>query len=472
MTTQEMEAIRSKFEKAGQGHVFRFISEVGADGAAKLFDQLDSFDPGEVAALYEELVRGSSEKTKDYSDLEPAPFIAHPDRGGDAELWKSAQARGLAAIRAGKLAAFTVAGGQGTRLGYDGPKGTFPVGPVTGATLFEVFGGKIAAMSRAHGVTIPWLVMTSPINHEATKAFFEKHDWFGLGEENVMLFPQGTMPAIDHDGRLLLSAKDSLSLSPDGHGGSLRALVRSGAIQMLEERGVTTISYFQVDNPLVKVIDPSFIGFHLEAGSEMSSKMIPKAFATEKVGNFCARGGKIEVVEYSDLPVELAEATGEDGTLRFVAGSIAIHLLETEFVKKMGSTRFPMHRADKKIAHLDESGTLVEPTEPNGIKFEMFVFDALPMAANPIVVETLRSIDFSPVKNATGVDSPETCRADQLREWTTWALAAGIEMAVDDSGLPLATFEVQPSYAYDLESFVNRARAEALKGISEGMVLR
>lgn len=473
MTSLNFDSLRARVEAAGQGHVFRFLDELDASGRYRLFAQLEAIDLEELGNLHETLVKGRGDVSKiDFGALEPAPYIAHPENGGDSRDWQVARQRGEAALREGKVAAFTVAGGQGTRLGFDGPKGTFPVLPLSGGTLFEVFAAKIAAAGSDYGVVIPWLVMTSPINHEATLSFFQKHDWFGLGEENVLLFQQGTMPAIDLEGKLFLAEKDSLALSPDGHGGSLRALVRSGAIEYLKERGITVLSYFQVDNPLVKVIDPAFIGFHLEAGSEMSSKMIPKAFPTEKVGNFCLNKGKTCVVEYSDLPEALAESRNADGSLRFVAGSIAIHILDVGFVERMGSARFPMHRADKKIAHVDSSGVIVKPESPNGVKFEMFVFDALPMAENPIVVETLRRDDFSPVKNAEGIDSPQTCREDQLREWASWARAAGIGIETDGSGLPAITFEVQPSYAYDCESFKARAKAEGLKTVEEGKIYK
>ncbi len=473
MTSLDFDAIRGRVEAAGQGQVFQFLDELDESGKERLFGQLAGIDFEELDGLHRTLVRGEGEvEVIDFEALSPAPYIAHPENGGDDGKWAAARGVGEAALRAGKVAAFTVAGGQGTRLGYDGPKGTFPVLPVSGGTLFEVFAAKIAAASRDYGVVIPWLVMTSPINHAATASFFEEHGWFGLGAENVMLFQQGTMPAVDLDGKLFLAEKDSLALSPDGHGGSLRALVRSGAVEFLKERGVTVLSYFQVDNPLVKVIDPVFIGFHLGAGSEMSSKMIPKAFPTEKVGNFCVNRGKTCVVEYSDLPVELAESRNPDGSLRFVAGSIAIHILDVGFVERMGSTRFPMHRADKKIAHLDSGGRVIHPETPNGVKFEMFVFDALPMAENPIVVETLRRDDFSPVKNAEGVDSPQTCRDDQLREWAAWAAAAGVGLEVDESGLPAVTFEVYPTYGYNCDSFCKRASAEGLEKIEAGTILK
>lgn len=248
-------------------------------------------------------------------------------------------------------------------------------------------------------------------------------------------------------------------MSPDGHGGSFRALCRSGAVERLEARGIEVISYFQVDNPLVQVIDPTFIGFHLEERSEMSSKMLPKAYPEEKVGVFVMADGKMSVVEYSDLPQELAERRDAAGELVFRSGSIAIHLMATDFAKRMGGneaggTRLSFHRADKKVVAVDARGAPVTPEAPNGVKFEMFVFDALPFAKNPVVIETRREDEFSPVKNAEGVDSPASCRADQQKQFARWLRAAGVEIETDDRGLPRIALEVSPLFATDERSFV------------------
>ena len=238
------------------------------------------------------------------------------------------------------MAAFLVAGGQGTRLGYDGPKGEYPVTPIKNKPLFQVFAEQLRAYSRDFGKTVPWYVMTSDVNDAPTRAFFKKHDYFGYNPADVFFFQQGMMPAFAMDGRLLLGEKDSLALSPDGHGGSLRALDRSGALADMRSRGVEHLSYFQVDNPLVHCIDPLFLGLHDLTGSEMSSKTIPKAGPLEKVGNFVIGDGVVQVIEYSDLPEELAKQTNPDGTLRFNAGSIAIHALR-RVVRRAAQPRRP-----------------------------------------------------------------------------------------------------------------------------------
>jgi UDP-N-acetylglucosamine/UDP-N-acetylgalactosamine diphosphorylase len=451
------------FRAAGQGHVFAHYDQLSSADQAALLVQAAEIDVSEIARLKAELIDADTAAAVDLSDLSPAPFELRPENGGDAEAWGRALVVGEAALREGRVAGFTVAGGQGTRLGYDGPKGTFPVTPVQKKTLFQVFAEKIAAASKRYDREIPWLIMTSHQNHEATEAFFAEHARFGLGEAQVRFFRQGRMPAVDFEGKILLESKASIAMSPDGHGGSLRALDRSGALDFLAARGIDTISYFQVDNPLIRVIDPAFIGWHIMRGSEMSSKMVPKAYAGEKVGHFCEQRGKLVVVEYSDLPAAIQEETDADGRLRYLAGSIAIHVLDREFVRRLAlggeGVALPFHRANKKITALDATGQIISPSAPNGIKFEMFVFDALPFANNPVVIETRREDDFSPVKNAEGLDSPATCQADQLRQFTRWTNAQGGAVPTDETGLPNVVFEVAPSFGYDEASFADAWRA-------------
>jgi len=276
------------------------------------------------------------------------------------------------------------------------------------------------------------------------------------------------MPAVDFNGKILLETKGRLALSPDGHGGSLRALDRSGAIDLMQREGIDVLSYFQVDNPLVRCVDATFIGWHLLRGSEMSSKMVPKAYAGEKVGHFCQRRGQVLVVEYSDLPAALQAEHNTAGQLRYRAGSIAIHLLDREFIRRMarggdGVAALPFHRADKKIPTLDAAGTPVKPEKPNGVKFELFVFDALPFAKNPVVIETARADDFSPVKNADGVDSPQTCRDDQCRQFARWLKQQGVAISMNETGLPATKLEVSPLFGYDEETFAESWQKLTLK---------
>jgi UDP-N-acetylglucosamine/UDP-N-acetylgalactosamine diphosphorylase len=451
------------FNQAGQGQVFAFWGELDEAGRAALLAQAAEIDLAEVARLSRTLLGAAAAPGVDWTDLAPAPYVPLPENGGDAEAWARAKAAGEEALRAGCVAAFTVAGGQGTRLGFDGPKGTFPVTPVRRKPLFQVFAEKIAAAGRRFGRPLHWFIMTSHANHAATEAFLAEHRCFGLDPARVHFFRQGRMPAVGFTGRILLESKGAIAMSPDGHGGSLRALHRSGALDLMRAEGVETISYFQVDNPLVRCVDPAFIGWHRQNGAAMSAKMVPKAYPEEKLGHFCWQRGRLVVIEYSDLPLAIQrEVDPATGRLRYLAGSIAIHILDREFVRRMAGTAggtgpaLPFHRADKKIATVDATGRLVKPAQPNGVKFEMFVFDALPFAENPVVIETRRADDFSPVKNAEGVDSPQTARDDQLRQFARWLRAAQVPVATDASGRPTAAIEVSPLFACDEETFAER----------------
>lgn len=465
------------FQQAGQGQVFAFFPELSPEAQRRLLDEAAEIDLSEVDRLTRTLLVKGAAAGVNLEGLAPAPYEKRPEHGGDAQAWARAKAAGEEALRAGRVAAFTVAGGQGTRLGYDGPKGTFRVTPVKQKSLFQVFAEKIRAAGLRYGKPLHWFIMTSHANHAATEAFFAENRYFGLDRGRVHFFRQGRMPAVSFDGRILLENKGGIALSPDGHGGSLRALDRSGSLDLMKSEGIDALSYFQVDNPLVRCIDPEFIGWHVLRGSEMSSKMVPKAYAEEKVGHFCTQHGRTVVVEYSDLPIAMQRETDAQGQLRYLAGSIAIHILDREFVRRMARSSdaadaLPFHRADKKIPTVDAQGAAVKPEKPNGVKFEMFVFDALPFAKNPVVIETLRQNDFSPVKNAEGLDSPKTCREDQLRQFGRWLKANGAAVAADASGLPAAAIEVSPLFGYDEDSFADSWRRLAPKPeVRDGLYL-
>ncbi|HEX4794964.1 MAG TPA: UDPGP type 1 family protein [Humisphaera sp.] len=462
-------ALQSKLKSAGQEQVLRFYDQLDAAGRAKLEKQLASQHLDTLKQLAKEYV---THKPQIPLPKEIRPVKAYP-RVPDAKqraLYDQAQQRGRELLKAGKIAAFLVAGGQGTRLGYDGPKGEFPITPIKNKPLFQVFAEQLRAYSRDFGKTIPWYIMTSDVNDAATRDFFKKHNFFGCNPADVFFFEQGMMPAFAMDGKLLLAEKDSLALSPDGHGGSLRALERSGAVADMRKRAVEHLSYFQVDNPLVHCIDPLFLGLHEITGSEMSSKTIPKAGPLEKVGNFVLGDGILQVIEYSDLPDELAKQTNPDGTLRFNAGSIAIHALRVSFIERLnagGQLQLPWHRAEKKVPYVDDKGQPVKPDKPNAIKLEQFVFDAIPLAKNAIVYETDRAEEFSPVKNAQGDDSPATCKRDQIRRAARWLREAGVNIP-DKDGEPNAVLEISPLYATTAQQVKERNVKDRLPIVAAG----
>jgi UDP-N-acetylglucosamine/UDP-N-acetylgalactosamine diphosphorylase len=467
------QAVRRRVAEAGQEQVLRFWDRLTEEGRRRLLAQLAEIDFDELARLIDlHVTRRRPQELP--PDLEPAPFIPLPKTDEDRRSRRRMQDLGEQLLSAGKVAAMVVAGGQGTRLGYDGPKGAFPIGPVSGRTLFAIFADAIHAARHAYGSPIPWYVMTSRANDLATRDFFEAHNYFNLPRSDVKFFVQGMMPAVDLNGKLILSAPDELAWNPDGHGGSIRALERTGMLADMASRGIEHISYFQVDNPLVPPLDPVFIGYHADAGSDMSSKMARKREPKEKLGAFCLSRGRLHVIEYSDLPDALAEARGQDGRLRFEAGSIAIHILARTFVERLGAGgRFalPFHRAEKKIPCVDDEGHTRQGDRPNGIKFETFVFDALPMANSPVVMEIDRAVEFSPVKNATGQDSPATAQRDMIRQAAAWMEEAGVRVPRNRTGQPAWKLEINPLAARTPEELRDLVRRLGIRRISGDLYL-
>ena len=459
---------------AGQEHLLRYIPGLSAEELDSFCNQLAAVNWGQIPELAEKYVLNRPEISIP-DDLTPAKF--YPLKPADAateELYSAADAKGVELLKAGKVCCLTVAGGQGTRLGFDGPKGTYPIGPVSKRTLFSYFAQSIARASEKYGAPVNWYIMTSPINREATENYFRAENFFGLKEENVFFFTQGTMPAFGLDGKLLLSSKSSLALSPDGHGGTLLALRKSGALDKMIADGCEYISYFQVDNPLVPVVDPRFIGLHYLENSEMSAIMLCKTNPYEKLGNFCVSGGRTMIIEYSDLPDELAVKRNADGSLAFVAGSPAIHVLSRTFVEKLtsgGTLQLPWHRADKKIASLDENGTLVTPDSPNGVKLESFIFDALPLAEKVMILEGDRAEVFAPTKNATGVDSAESCREMLTARNARRLVLAGVEIPYTADGKVDAVIELSPRCVLDDADAVALVKESGLKKIFSGQVV-
>ncbi|MFA9479624.1 UTP--glucose-1-phosphate uridylyltransferase [Phycisphaerales bacterium AB-hyl4] len=471
--TERYAAAKQSLEAVDQAHVLQYFDELTDDQQDRLLAQIESVDWPEVHRLIESHVRHKPEfKLPD--NVEPAPWYPNTPPADLEARYRDARAVGEQLIRDGKVAAFVVAGGQGTRLGWDGPKGTFPATPIRKLPLFACFAEYIRKTQSKFGSTVPFYVMTSPINDADTRAFFKDNNYFGLDPANVMIFPQGMMPAIDREtGKVLLADRDELALSPNGHGGSLKALYSSGAIADMQKRGIEHISYIQVDNPIVKVIDPLFLGLHAQDEAQMSSKMLPKAYAKEKLGNFCLVDGKMTVIEYSDLPDALAEARQPDGELRFRAGSIALHAMRVDFVESLnkgGDTvgfNLPFHRAEKKVAYLDSAtGQAVTPDQPNAVKLETFVFDALPMCDTSILYETDRIEEFAPIKNAEGVDSPASSYEIQIERAARWLEAQGVTVPRRDDK-PDATLEISQLTAIEASDLKDVKLPEKISPKSE-----
>ncbi|MCA9307192.1 MAG: UTP--glucose-1-phosphate uridylyltransferase [Phycisphaerales bacterium] len=454
MTMRETEW-RRKAKDVGQEHLFAFWDELTLDQRDMLLAQLASIDLESVPTLVEKYVRNKPDFSPGGASIEPVNDYPN-DHTNPRRAWDRAHyhALGEEMLRRGEVAAFTVAGGQGTRLGYDGPKGCYPGSAVRGRPLFECLSRWLVGAEKRYGHAVPWYIMTSPLNDEATRAFFGEHKNFGLDPANISFFQQGVVPSFDAaSGRILLSDRHVIATNPDGHGGSLKALRASGALADMRGRGVRHISYFQIDNPLARAVDPVFLGLHAHApdsSAQMSSKMVAKTEPGEKVGVFATIGGKVGVIEYSDLPGELASRRRADGSLVFNAGNVAIHALGVEFVEGLSraGAGLPYHRAEKKVPHIDlETGRRIEPSAANGIKLETFVFDAISMCEASLVYETDRVDEFAPIKNASGSDSPESSALLQTERAARWLEAVGVRVPRKADGSPDCVLEIDPARA-------------------------
>jgi len=441
-----------RLHAAGQGHLVAALAHASPEDAEILAAQIAALDLGLLARLIEEFVHHERAEA-------PGGALAPPDaiplaRGPDDEARdRSAREVGEAALRGGRIGLVLLAGGQGTRLGFDGPKGNFPLGPMTGTTLFAHHAAKVAAVRARYDAALPWCILTSPTNDELTRQAFADAHWFGLDPDSVEFVVQGTLPAVDRTtGEILLETPGRLALSPDGHGGLLLALRRSGALDRLAERGIRTLFTFQVDNPLTSIADPLFVGHHLRACADMSNLAVRKHEPNERVGVIARRDGQTVVVEYSDLDDETSSARDANGDLVLWAGNVATHCIELGFARALtdGGLQLPYHRAIKLVPYLDLAGRIVTPEAPNAMKFETFIFDALPMARASITVEIAREEQFSPIKNADGPDSPATCRRDTNRLYARWLEAAGVEVARGADGEPV-DLEIDPRIALDAD---------------------
>jgi len=460
--------IRQKVESAGHSYIFAFWDELSPGQRQRFLVQIARIDFSQLNSLIASLKRKNSRGVS-YGRIEPAPILRLPRTSREEQLHMQRRREGENYIRKERIACLVVAGGQGTRLGFSGPKGTFPIGPVTGRSLFQIHSEKILSLTRRYGARIPWYIMTSPANHDETLRFFGGHHFFGLPEADVIFFQQGTLPAVDDSGRLVLDRKDHIFESPDGHGGVFRALEASGALADMQARGVEQIFYFQVDNPLVQIADPLFLGHHLENRSQMSCKVVAKRSPEERLGVVALRGGRMCVVEYSDLSREDMYARNPDGSLKFWAGSIAIHWIERSFIENLlsGGFRLPYHIAEKPIPCLDEEG---RPDRKNGYKFETFIFDALPLAGKALALETSREQEFAPIKDPQGEDSPERARRLMINLYGRWLEEAGAEVPRDGQGNVIGKVEISPLVALSSED-LKRKYPEGI-AFKDGLVLQ
>ena len=443
---------------AGQSHLVAWWDELNPDEQAALSEQIRGIDFAELQSLAAASAHTQEDNSRAERATGPAALVRQPVSADDKAKWEAARKHGEELLAAGKVGAILVAGGQGTRLGFPHPKGMFPVGPVSENTLFQILCEQLVARSERAGKTIPYYIMTSDATHDETVAFFTDNQNFGLPA--VHFFRQGNMPAVSRqpvDGihRVLLAGKSKIATSPDGHGGILAALDSSGLLQQMAADGIEHLYYHQVDNPTAIVCDPAFIGFHALQNSDLSTRVVEKVTPEERMGVIVEVDGQTQIIEYSELTGDLCRRKDADGNWIFWAGNTAIHCFRRDFLQRLASktNSLPFHLAKKNVPCLDDAGQLTtpdDPDNPNAIKFERFIFDALPSAQNALVVQGDRDREFNPVKNRSGADSPETSRAALIQIARQWLAECGHELDKD------TIVEISPLAALDAGDLKNQ----------------
>ena len=399
----DIEAVKPKLKKYGQEHLLKFYDNLDENKKEKLLEQIENIDFELINSLYDS-TKGNAKK--DNAKIEPIDFI---DKYKLNDKYKYYEEIGKKAIKAGELAVVTMAGGQGTRLGHSGPKGTFDIGLDSHKSLFELLCDSIKEEAKKYDVQIPWFIMTSKENNKDTIEFFKKNKYFGY-EKNIYFFIQGELPMIDTEGKILIGEDGLIKLAADGHGGVYESLVKSNMVNKMKELGCKWVFIGGVDNCLAKMVDPVLMGIAIDKNVTAAGKSVVKANPHEKVGAFCKKNGKPSVVEYSEITDEMAEAVDENGELLYGESHILCNLFSVDAIERMGSNPLPYHIAFKKATYIDKDGNKEVPTSPNAFKFEAFLFDAFGEVDDMAILRVKREEEFAPVKNASGVDSPETAR--------------------------------------------------------------
>lgn len=462
----EDQTLVSKFLEADQGHLFDDWEDLDSTGRRGLLDDLSRIDLGFLQQLVSDHLTSDPESLP-VATPTPPPMIPLDDSGRE-----EAKKLGLESLSRGEVGVMLLAGGVGTRLGHPGPKGSYPLLPLTQMTLFQFFAESLLRRQKEVGTAIPWWIMTSPSNHEETLQYFRDHQFHGLNSSDVIILPQEELPVIDpRRGKILRKGPGKILFSPDGHGGAIRLMQRHA--DLFRQRGIRHVYTHQVDNPLAPIGDPELVGLHQIHGSQFSSKAVAKTDPDEKVGVFCQTGEHLRIIEYSELGNEERNRRDDDGKLSFRAGNVAMHVIDLDFVlgDEAGNTPalpMPFHMAKKSVKHWID-GEWSESETPNSVRFETFIFDVLPLSDQAIVVEASRSLEFAPVKNRDGNDSPETSRLALQMLWADWLEAAGYTLERNEDGSPSRTLEISPKVAVDKDQFI--AAFESLEIPEEGPIL-
>ena len=398
-------AAKQILEKYHQEHVLRCYDSLSQEDKEQLLNDILTIDFKQLEELYaerhKEVAFGSSQ-------IEPIPYM---DKMALSEEEKAEYTQiGEEIIKAGKLAVITMAGGQGTRLGHNGPKGTFDLGLESHKSIFEIHCDTLKRAYEAYNVVIPWYIMTSDENNEATKQFFEENAYFGYPKNAFTFFKQGRLPMLDEAGKILLTEDGKIKQAADGHGGIFEAIRKNGIIYDMKARNIEWVFSSGVDNVLVKMVDPIFIGATVKKEAKAAGTSVAKARPEEKVGIYCKRDGKTSLVEYTEISKEMSEMRNEQGELIFAEANTLCNLFHIDVIEEISKNKLPYHSAHKKATYMNTQGEIVKGETPNAYKFEAFMFDAFETLDNMVILRVKREEEFAPVKNAEGTDSPETAR--------------------------------------------------------------
>lgn len=401
----EYEEAQKKLQKYGQEQVLNRYKYLSDEKKERLINQIKNIDFDQIRELFD--ITHKSVKKID-GEISSINFVDKSKLS--KEEYEKYYNIGSKIIKDGKYAVVTMAGGQGTRLGYVAPKGTFKIGGGVDKSLFEALSDTIKDAKNKFDTTIPWYIMTSRENNDATEKFFEKNDFFGLPYEDIKFFKQGELPMLNTDGKLMLDETGLIKLAADGHGGVFESLVKNGYLEDMKKRGIEWIFISGVDNVLAGLVDPIAVGLAVSEGNLATGKSVVKRSPDENVGVFCKRNGKPYVIEYTEITDEMANAKNEDGELIYGESHILTNLFNIKALENIAKNKLPYHKAFKKAKYMDDNGKIVVPEKPNAYKYEAFIFDAFESLDDMSVLRVKREDEFAPLKNADGEDSPNTAR--------------------------------------------------------------
>lgn len=400
-------------EKYNQDHIIKLLKKIDGAKRKELIEQIGNIDFDQIMELYEHTKKPVEIKE---NKIEATSYL------DKAKLTKDQKEKfddlGEQIIRSGKYAVVTMAGGQGTRLGHSGPKGTFKLDVYgKGKYLFEILADNLKEANKKYNTTIPWYIMTSKENNQDTIDFLEKNNYFGYDKNEVTTFIQGGLPLIDKQGKLLIGKELKIREASDGNGGTYASLRQSGCLADMKEKGIKWVFIGSVDNALLKMADVTLLGMAIDKGVEIASKSVVKANPHERVGVFCKMNKCPKVIEYTELPEKMAEEIDENGELKYGESHIMCNLYTIDAIEKISKEPLIYHSAFKKNSYIDEDGKEIVPTEPNSYKFESFIFDAFEFFDDIAILRGKREDDFAPVKNKEGVDSPKTAKELYEKYW-------------------------------------------------------